>query len=215
MRVLVLVARRYNGHELWVALGVMQSRGHTADVASTATTIEDEVTGQRNTIELLIPDITTIEKWDALMIISGNMQDTEAYWRMPQVQRLVTEFKVVDKPIAAICCSVPTIRSAAYGKRVSYFPLIRSRMLLEEAGAVLSNTSVSVDGNLVTAEHQMATQVWAESFCDVLENKPVKILLKDSGFIAGRVERKPIPELEHLKTVVRTTGKTNIRNEGK
>ena len=210
MKVLVLVARRYNGHELWVALGVMQDRGHTAEVASVSNIIEDEVTGQRNTIGLLIPNINTIEKWDALMVVSGNMQDTESYWRMPAVQELVVKFKIADKPIAAICCSVPTVRLAAHGRRVSFFPLLRSRALLEEAGAILCNTSVSVDGKLVTAEHQMATQLWAESFCDVLENKPVQIILKDSGFVAGKVERKPIPELERLKEVVKNTGKSRV-----
>jgi len=215
MRVLVLVARRYNGHELWVALGTMQNRGHTPEVASTSKMIEDEVTGQRNTIELLISDIDTIDPWDALMVVSGNMQDTEAYWHMPKVQEIVAQFKVADKPIAAICCSVPTIRLAAHGRKVSYFPLIRSAQLLEKAGAVLCNTSVSVDGNLVTAEHQMASQLWVESFCDILENKPVQITLKDSGFVAGRVERKPIPELEHLKAVVKNTGKSRLRKEDK
>lgn len=217
MRVLVLAARRYNGHELWTALGVMQNRGHSPEVVSTAYEVEDEVTGQRNTIKLCIPDVieNVTSMWDALMIVSGNPEDTESFWHMPQVQKIVKEFADAVKPIAAICVSVPTVRLAARGKRVSYFPLLRSRMALLEAGAILSNISVTVDGNLVTAEHQMATEMWAELFCDVMENKPLRYTLSDSGFRAGLQERKPIRELEHIKQVLKNTGKNRIEKEDK
>jgi len=210
MKVLILVARRYNGHELWVSLGILQDRGHTFDIASTKYAIEDEVTGQKNIIRMIINEIGDTSSYDALMIISGNMADTEAYWTDYKVQQIVTDFHTRGVPIAAICCSVPTVRKATTGRKVSFFPLIRSRHLLEDAGAILCSTSVSVDGNLVTAEHQMATQMWVESFCDVLEGKAPQIKLKETGFDPGRREGKPIPALEHLKEVTKQTGRSRI-----
>lgn len=213
MNVLIIVARRYNGHELWVALGILQDRGHTFEVASTAYMIQDEVTGQPNKIHLLVKDVSSIEKYDALMVVSGNMSDTEAYWTDPYAQRIVRAFVEANKPIAGICCSVPTVRQAARGKRVSYFPLIRSRDLLEQAGAVLCNVSVSVDDNLVTAEHQMATQMWTESFCDILEGKTPQISLQESGFEPGRSPRRPDPELDRLRKIVHTTKRRNINGK--
>lgn len=212
MNILILVARRYNGHELWVALGTLQSRGHTFEIASTAYEIVDEVTGQPNIIKVLIKDIASTQQYDALMVVSGNMADTEAYWTSHKVQQIVEEFHKADKPIAAICCSVPTIRLAASGKHVSYFPLLRSKDLLSRAGAILCNLSVTVDGNLVTAEHQMATQMWAQSFCDVLDGAKPKISLTEVDFEPGRRNRKPSPELQYIRSVVKKTGRRNTND---
>lgn len=215
MNVLVITPRRYNKRELWMSLGILQNRGHVSKVASTAYSIEDEATGQRSTIKLLVSDIKAIDEYDALMVVSGNPQDTEAYWSMPEVQRIVKQFRESDKPIAAICYSVPTIRQAAQGKKVSCFPLLTAVRALEAAGAILSPVSMSVDGSLVTAENEMFCEMWAETFCDILEGKEPSILLRDSGFVAGVRERKPMPELEHLRSVVRSTGKTHIKKEYK
>lgn len=200
MKVLIIVARRYNGHELWTALGVLQQSGIDFEVISTSTIIADEITKQPNTIERTLDEVTSLEGFDGLMIVSGNMADTEAYWHDDRVQSLVSQAQ--DMPVAAICCSVPTIRTLAKGKRVSFFPLVRSRMLLSEHGADLQSVSISVDDNLVTAEHQMSTQVWAESFVKVLNGEEVDLGLHDSGFEPkGMTERRLHPTLERLRGI--------------
>lgn len=202
MRVLVVCAQRYNGHELWTALGVMQEHGLEFDVVSTKYLIEDEITFQANKIQYTLDDIDPekVRQYDGLMFVSGNMKDTELYWKHPTTQQYVQEAFEADIPIAAICCSVPTIRSAAEGKRVSFFPLVRSRTLLTEAGAIPQSVSITVDGKLVTAEHQMSSQRWAEFFCRVLDGEDVDTQLVDSGFVpAGRARRRLPPEVELMK----------------
>ena len=194
--VLVICARQYNGHELWTALGVMQQFGHTFEVVSTSIYIEDEVTHQRNVIErTLDSNIYISEGFDGLMIVSGNMADTEAYWTDPRVQAIVKEADACFIPVAAICCSVPTIAPIAKGKKVSYFPLIRSRQRLEDHGAICQTVACTVDGNLVTAEHQMASQMWAEAFSRVLNGETVELGLVDSGYMPKGRERRPDPQL--------------------
>lgn len=189
----VIISRRYNGHEVWTALGVMQERGHTFEVVSTGLTIMDEKTGRRNTIDRFVTDVVKPELgtvFQGLMVISGNPDDTVAYWTNPHVQDLVKDAHAKDMPIAAICVGVPTIRLAAAGKRVSAFPLVPSLDLLHRAGATVTTVTVTVDGKLVTAEHQMATQMWAEEYCNVLEGKPPQYSFTDSGYTPGR----PMPE---------------------
>lgn len=195
MKVLVVVARRYNGHELWTALGVMHSHGIEFDIVSTDYLIEDEVTGQPNRIEFKLEDVVPmkVNAYDGLMIVSGNMQDTEAYWKHPTVLSYVDTAFSAGKAIAAICCSVPTIRNAADGKRVSFFPLVRSRDLLVQAGAIPQTVSISVDGLLVTAEHQMSSQMWAEYFCQVLAGEEVDTGLHESGFVPKSKARRRLP----------------------
>ena len=199
--VLVVCARRYNGHELWTALGVMQSRGHTFEVVSTETTIRDELTLKPNTIKRVVYDVDSVNDFDAIMIVSGNMKDTEAYWDDKHVLGLIAATVELDHPVAAICCSVPTVRYAAAGKRVSFYPLVRSRERLANAGAILQTVAFSVDGKLVTAEHQMASEMWAEEFCNVLEGKPQAIVLQDSGFVPQGKPRRIPPHLQKIMDI--------------
>jgi len=202
VKVLIVVAKRYNGHELWTTLGILQEAGIEFEVISSQTLISDEITHQPNSIERAIDDVhpDELKNFDGLMIISGNMQDTEAYWDHPRVLEYVDMAQKLDIGIAAICCSVPTIRNAAEGKKVSFYPLVRSKFKLEQAGAICQTISITVDGKLVTAEHQMATQTWAESFTEVLKGEPLSLELQDSGFIPeGRTERKLHPRLERLR----------------
>jgi len=208
--VLVVCARRYNGHELWTALGVIKQRGHTFELISTDYVIQDEITLRPNRIKRVIAEVSPneMDSFDAFMIVSGNMKDTEAYWRDNRVLSYITEADGRGLPIAAICCSVPTIRGAAAEKKVSFFPLIRSRQLLEEAGAVLQTVALTVDKNLVTAEHQMASQMWAEEFCNMIEGKPQQYTFVDSGYTPKGRERMPIPEVEALR--VKMGGKPTV-----
>lgn len=189
---LIIVSRRYNGHEVWTALGVIQERGHSFEVVSTGLIIEDEKTRRRNTIERLVYDVTLdeLESYDGVMVISGDPGDTTAYWTDKHVQNIIRRAHELDLAIAGICVGVPTIRLAANGKRVSAFPLVPSLDLLHRAGATVTTVTVTVDGKLVTAEHQMATQMWAEEFCNVLEGKPPSYSFTDSGYTPGR----PMPE---------------------
>jgi len=199
--VLVVCARRYNGHELWTALGVIQERGHTFDLLSTDYVIQDELTMRPNRIKHTVDDVKEYDSslYDGFMIVSGNMADTEAYWKDERVLRYIRQANIVNHPIAAICCSAPMVREVANGKKVSFFPLVRSRALLKEAGAILQTVALTRDQNLCTAEHQMASQMWAEEFCNMLEGKPTQYHLVESGYTPKGNERKPIPALEKIK----------------
>lgn len=201
--ILVVCARRYNGHELWTALGVIKQRGHTFELISTDTIIQDEITMQPNRIKRTTHEVLPKEieegKFDAFMIVSGNMADTEAYWKDDRVLSYIRTANEANLPIAAICCSVPTIREVAKDKKVSFFPLVRSRKLLTDAGAILQTVALTRDKNLVTAEHQMASQMWAEEFCNLIEGKEVEYQLNDSGYVPKGRERMPIPVVEDYR----------------
>jgi putative intracellular protease/amidase len=200
--ILVVCSRRYNGHELWVALGVLAKRGHTFDLLSTSHVIEDEDSHKKNKIKMLVGDVDKIEighKYQAFMIISGNPKDTEDYWHNDTVRDYVKKANAFGLPIAAICASVPSIRDAADGKHVSYFPLIRSRELLRTAGAFPQSVALTRDANLVTAEHEMVTFAWAEEFCNLIEGLPQEHFFTPSAFTPKGGERKPIPIVEDLR----------------
>lgn len=198
-RILVICARRYNGHELWTALGIFKKNGFAFDVTSTDTLIKDELTFQPNVIPKKVYDFPatpeTFDPYVALVVVSGNMADTEAYWEDSHVQALVKTADKCDKTVAAICCSVPTLWQVVKDTKVSFFPLQRSRRRLQAGGAILQNVAVTVDKNKVTAEHQMATQMWAEEICNLIQGKPPIYQLTDSGFRPKGTERRFTPEI--------------------
>ncbi len=210
MKVLVVCAQRYNGHELWTFLGVLQEAGIEFEIVSTATLIEDEITYQPNIIGKTLDDVKNIDDFDGLAFISGNMKDTEKYWDHPQTLDYVRQAKGRDIPIAAICCSVPTVRHAALGKKVSYFPLMRSTERLVKAGAIPQTVSITVDGNLVTAENQMGTQMWAEAFVHVLNGEEVDLGLVDTHWMPGGRDKRPDPDLQRLRDISTNTGKIGL-----
>ena len=127
------------------------------------------------------------------------MAGCEAFWDNTTVLNTVKAFNSAGKPIAAICISVPAVRFAAVGKRVSFFPLIRSRDLLTQAGAICTPVALSRDQNLVTAEHQMASEMMAIEYCALLDGKPDVYHFQDSGYVPqGRLRKDP-PALANLK----------------
>lgn len=194
---LVICAKRYNGHELWTLLGVLKERGHTFEVVSQDTLIRDELTLKPNTIERVVWDVgqEEVNDFDAVCVVSGNMADTEAYWADPDVVALLEQFREQDKVMAAICCSVPTLAPVCKGVKVSYFPLLRSKFRLRDFGAVLQNTSLTVDGRTVTAENQMITEMWAEEISNLLEDKPPQHEFHESGFEPKGMERMMDPDV--------------------
>ena len=201
MKALVICARRYNGHELWTSLGIIHSSGIEFDLVSTDYIIQDEITMQPNKITRLVDDVDPdkVSEYQGVMIVSGNMADTENYWNYKRVLSIFDKANEANLAIAAVCCSVPTVRNVAGGKKVSFFPLVRSRDLLLRAGAILQTVALTRDQNLVTAEHQMATQMWAEEFVGLIKGEPPVYVLQDSGFVPRGNERKPIPIIEQIK----------------
>lgn len=194
-KLLVICAKRYNGHELWTLLGIVQKRGHTFEVVSQDTLIKNELTLQPNTIARRVWDVnlTETDKFDAVVVVSGNMSDTEAYWKDDHVIKLLQTFREEDKLCAAICCSVPTLAPICAGVKVSFFPLMRSRDRLRKYKADLQTTSLSVDkqyGGTITAENQMMSWMWAEEICNHLEGKPQQHVFHDSGFVPKGSERR-------------------------
>jgi len=203
VKALVCTAKRYNGHEFWTTLGVLQKNEIAFTVLSQDEIIFDEITGKRVRAHGVLSafDPLNLKRYNALIFISGNMKDTESYWNDPNALSLVDKAKELDLVIAAICCSVPTIRNAAKGKKVAHFPLMRATDLLTRAGAIPTYLSLEIDRKLITAENQMVTQLWAECIVSVIKGQGVSLKLTPIGDLTLKLgrSRKPNPELVRLQ----------------
>lgn len=222
-RLLIACAKRYNGHELWTLLGVLQQRGHFFEVVSQEHLIKDELTLRPNIVDRTLYEVDPQEaasSFDAFVVVSGNMADTEAYWTDPHMEAMLKAFKNAGKVLAAICCSVPTLAPVVRGVEVSYFPLVRSKHRLSTHGAILKGVSLTVDvaARTVTAENQMMTQPWGDEICNMLEGLPPKLVLTPSGFTpkgAPRLLEKDTQEMIDAARLAKGLPLTPGNSEGK
>ncbi len=199
MKVLLVTPPRYNPLELWPTLSTLTKSDIEWQVVSSVNIISDEEATEAFAVDL----ITDIEAkdYDGLLIISGgDIKEATIYRDDESIMHLVEEMNQTGIPIGAICRAVPLVRTIAKGKRVSTYPIMALKTLLEEAGAILQNVSISIDGNLITAEHEQAAHIWAEQFVKMLKGEPADLNLVDSGFEpVGKTERRLHPRLEKLR----------------
>lgn len=196
-KLLVVCSRGYNGRELWTLLEVLLGHGHTFEVVSTHRSIFDERTLQPNTLKRTVYDIPPEDvslEFDGICIVSGDTKDTEAYWTDTHVKELLLRFSADKKVIGAICRAVPTLGPVISGVKVSYFPLVRVKHLLQRHKAILNSVSLTVDKEhrTITAENEMLTELWAEEINNMLHGFPQQHFFSDSGFVPkGRPRRMP------------------------
>lgn len=192
MTALVVTSRRFNGYEFWKPLQTIIRRGHSLGVYSTSDVLEDEKTGKKVRCSGTLVDIDP-EKYNSLMIISGNPSDTEKYWYDPTIKYLVQFFNKSNLPIAGICASVPSVRWAlAPGAKVAVFPMQKTHNCLKEVGVLPAGVTMTVVGNVVTAENEMLAEPWAEAFCDLMEGKVPTVALQPVGEIRHLRERRRV-----------------------
>ncbi len=198
-KVLVICSRIFNDHEFWLTLSTLLKNSIDTEIVSTHLRITGESNRQPIQLKKTLQDIKEIYK--GLIYISGDPKYTEAYWFNNRSREIVKEAARANLPIAAICCAVPSIRDAARNKRVSYYSLQKAKDLLIQAGAILSQTSITIDANIITASDEMCTQVWAEQFCLLVKKQPTTLKLQEIHFAKKGSERMLHPRLERLRGI--------------
>jgi len=215
LKVLIVCAKRYNGHELWTLLKRLRVHDVAFEVVSQETLIRDELTLQPNTIARTVYEVSPDEMdlFDGICVVSGNMADTEAYWTDEAVITLLKRAQSQKKVIAAICCSVPTLAPVAKGVRVAPFPLVRNRHRLLRFGAILEKVSICVDEEhrTVTAENQMMTHLWADNIVKILKGQEITLKFSQSSYadsFRGKTPKRLPKEIEATLTKFRPTPAT-------
>lgn len=147
-RVLILVEQAYEDLELWYPKIRLEEEGMRVVVAG-----PDRIRYVGKYGYPCMPDATLdqvrADDFDALVIPGGWAPDKLR--RLPVVLELVRAFDRARKPIAMICHAgwVPVSAKILKGRKVTGVSAIRDD--LENAGAVFTDQSVVVDGNLISS----------------------------------------------------------------
>lgn len=199
---------------MWTTLNTLLDEDFTFDVTSTNRSIMDDITQESNHISLLLPQVTSLDPYQGIMFLPGNLKDMEDYWINPRVLNLVTlaTQRTPWLPMAALGTAVPIIRGAIKHHEVSYYPLIRICELVEQSGARTSPLPLERDGQLVTAYKDTLAQLWTEEFVALLLGQPYRHPPHTLEALPEHT-RMYLPEMERMKLeyqLVRTPLKIDL-----
>jgi SagB-type dehydrogenase family enzyme len=160
-RVVIIVASKYfNDTEYFGVEGTLQISGVQPVIASSAT---GEIKGiKRNTITatMLVKDIK-VDDYDAFVFIGG--PGAKEYFDNKDVLNLVRSANKENKILAAIGVAPAIFAYADIVKDRNVASFTSQRRKLINAGAEWKNTSLEIDGNMITASGPEADQLGAGS----------------------------------------------------
>lgn len=185
-RILFIVGDFVEDYEVMVPFQMLQMVGHEAHAVcpgkrageSVATAIHDfegeqtysEKRGHNFRLNATFDDVEA-RNYDGLVLPGGRAPE---YLRLDErVLRVVREFAVAKKPIAAIChgAQILTAAGVVSGKRCQAYPAVKPELVA--AGAMWEEPSAGLDsactdGNLVTASAWLAHPAWMRAFLQAL-----------------------------------------------
>lgn len=152
-RVLILATSGFEQSELLKPRRALEEAGIETVLASPeAGTIkgwDSKDWGENVKVDALIADIDS-ENFDGLLLPGGQM-NPDILRLDANAVRLVKEFNDAEKPIAAICHGPWMLVEADIleGRTVTAWPSLHTD--LKNAGAIVVDREVSIDGNLITS----------------------------------------------------------------
>ena len=152
-RILILATHGFEQSELMEPKAALEKAGFETVVASPEPGEirgwKDKDWGEAVAVDAPITAVAEAD-FDALLLPGGQM-NPDILRMNPEAVRLVGEFAAANKPIAAICHGPWLLAEADVlsGRTVTSWPSIRTD--LANAGAVVVDQEVAIDGNLITS----------------------------------------------------------------
>ena len=152
-RILILATHGFEQSELMEPKAALEKAGFETVVASPESGEirgwKDKDWGEAVAVDAPITAVAEAD-FDALLLPGGQM-NPDILRMNPEAVRLVGEFAAANKPIAAICHGPWLLAEADVlsGRTVTSWPSIRTD--LANAGAVVVDQEVAIDGNLITS----------------------------------------------------------------
>jgi putative intracellular protease/amidase len=176
---------------------VLKDRGMQVTVSSYEPVIFGEMNHTAHNIKVLWNDLD-ITQFDGMMVVGGNPLATKWLWEDPQLRRFVETMAHANKPCAGICGGVAMMRYACKGKKVTFYPIRQAREALMEVGAIPVHVSIVRDGNVLTGEHRLIAEQWANEFCNMLEGKPTNIVEEDQTPFRPKSKPRSVSQTERM-----------------
>ncbi len=152
-RILIMAADGFEQSELEVPLERLQDAGADIDIASIEmgdiTGWDEDDWGDEIEVDLKISDVN-IDDFDALVLPGGQINPDLLRVDEAAVS-LIRDFAATGKPVAAICHAPWLLIEAGLAKRRRMTSYKSIRTDIANAGAIVVDEAVVVDGNIITS----------------------------------------------------------------
>lgn len=170
-RILIMATDGFEESELFGPRAILRERGATVQLASpTATPIQATVRddpGKTIKPDLVIDEARS-EDFDSL-VLPGGVINPDALRTNRAAVALIQAFVAANKPVAAICHGPWLLVEADVlkGRRATGWKSIRTD--LRNAGALLFDDRVVVDGNIITAQAPEDVEAFTDALIAAIE----------------------------------------------
>jgi len=174
-RILIMATDGFEQSELEVPLERLQDAGADIDIASIEmgdiTGWDEDDWGDEIEVDLKISDVD-IANYDALILPGGQINPDLLRVNEDAIS-LIRDFAATGKPVAAICHAPWLLIEAglANGRRLTSYKSIRTDVA--NAGAIVVDEAVVVDGNLITSRCPDDLTVFCDAIIEALVNNEV------------------------------------------
>ena len=172
-RIMILATNGFEQSELDKPKATLEQAGFTTTVVSPES---GQITGWDNKdwgspvdVDMALSDASA-DDFDALLLPGGQMNPDILRMESKAIQ-LIRDFAAAGKPIAAICHAPWLLIDAGLvnGKTVTSWPSLR--IDLQNAGGVVVDQEVAIDGNLITSRNPNDIPAFSKALVKALENE--------------------------------------------
>lgn len=162
---MIIASRNFRDEEYFVPKEIFEKNGFIVTTASSTTNPSRGVLGGWTKQDLLITEARE-KDYAAIVFVGGS--GAKEYFQSKQAHKLAREFFEAGKPVAAICVAPSILANAGIlnGKHSVCYHTERDN--LAKKGAILSDSAVAVDGNIVTAAGPAAAAAFASEILKIL-----------------------------------------------
>ncbi|MGQ9759671.1 MAG: DJ-1/PfpI/YhbO family deglycase/protease [Candidatus Methanomethylicaceae archaeon] len=168
---MVIAERGFRDEEFSIPMDMIKKAGHKVTVASTGSGPAKGKLGM-----IVEPDII-LEKVDSrgidAVVIPGGPGSPTYLWNNQKLQSIVKEIYERGGLVAAICFAPVVLARAGIirGKKCTVFPTNESLTEMRKAGGILQDSSVVVDGRIITANGPDASTAFGEAILTLLKRR--------------------------------------------
>lgn len=161
----VIAPEEVNDEEYFTPKQILENK----DIEVTTVSKDREATsmnGETIDVDVLLKEVNIVG-YDGVIFIGG--AGAETYFNDAKAKTLAKRFFENNKLVAAICISPSILANAGVlkGKRATAFPSEEDN--LNEKGAIYTQDSVVVDGNIITGKNPAAAKEFGNKILKYLE----------------------------------------------
>lgn len=160
----VIAPTNFKDEEYYIPKGILENNGIKVVTASLRTETAS-VNGKRQRVDILLSSAES--DYNAIVFIGGIGAST--YFKDKTAHNLINEFNEQGKIVAAICIAPVILANAGIlnGKKATVFSSGKKDLI--KNGAKYTGDSVTVDGNIITANGPLAAKEFGNRLAEMLK----------------------------------------------